>query len=160
MNTNSLLLSLTHLKPDEEMPVSWTIPSAFLGFSAQDEVQPQGEITAQGTCSLVDDYAVVRLDIRASFSVPCALCNERFDHHVVITSWTHQERVDQLRQMKWDLSDVIREEIVISLPFFPLCGGKECLHVEEIRKYLHTPQQKDEKDETTSPFQDFFNKNG
>jgi len=155
MNTNALILYLDHLQPDEEMAVSYTIDPAFLDFNPKDEVQPSRPVVVEGTCSLVDDFVILNLLVKAFFSVHCAHCNEQFEYEVCIDHFAHQELLENIEQKKWNLSEIVREAIVLELPFFPQCGGKKCLHIDELRKYFHVQTQ--EKDEgNSSPFQSFF----
>lgn len=155
MSTQPLVLFLDQLLPDEEMSVSWTLDPDFLDFPPNDEVQPSRSAVVQGVCSLVDGVALLNLQVKAFFFVRCALCNESFEYEVCIDRLTYQELVENIKKKRWDVSGVVREAIVIEIPFFPQCGGKECLHREEIQKYLHVPTQENE-EEKSSPFQSFF----
>lgn len=155
MSTQPLVLFLDQLLPDEEMSVSWTLDPSFLDFSPNDEVQPSRSVLVQGVCSLVDGVALLNLRMRAFFSVRCALCNEPFEYEVCLDRWTHQELVENIKKKRWDVSEKVREAIVVEIPFFPQCGGNKCLHREEIQKYLHVPAPEKE-EEKSSPFQSFF----
>lgn len=155
MHDNSHILYLDHLQPDEELTVSCTLDPIFLELSVEDEAQPLKPVVVEGVCSLVDGCVMLDLLVHAFFSVRCALCNETFEYEVRLDRFRHQEMMENIDQRKWDLRGLLREAIVIELPFFPLCGGNECLHKDEIRKYFasHLEEKEEEK---SSPFHNFF----
>jgi uncharacterized metal-binding protein YceD (DUF177 family) len=155
MHTNSLIVSLDHLNTDEEMPISFVLEPSFLELSPQDEMKPSRPVVIEGTVSLVDDYVLLNMEIRAFFHVHCASCNDVFEYEVCLDQFSHQELLENIARRKWDVSEIVREAIVIELPLFPQCGGKECLHMDEIQKYFHTLSEEKE-EEKSSPFQSFF----
>lgn len=155
MKKSCCIVSLDHLQQNEEIRLLYELDPAFLDLSIHDEAQPSKPVFVEGACSLVDDYVLVNVRVRAFFSLRCAFCNEPFEYEVSLDHYAHQERVESLRTKEWDLSEHLRESILLELPFFPQCGGKVCLHRDEIQKYFSSRTQK--KDEQQQfPFENFF----
>ena len=157
MNTHVSVLTLDHLQQDEELPISWTLDPSFLDLAPNDEVQPTRSVVVKGTYSSVGEYVMFEVSMQAFFSLPCALCNERFEYEVCIGKFRHQELAENIKQKKWDIGELLREVLLLELPFFPQCGGKQCLHHEEVQRYFSKGTSEKE-GETKNPFQDFFEK--
>lgn len=139
--STTCLLFLDDLSREEEVSLAFELDPSFLDLTEKDEAQPSKPIVAQGTASLVGEFICLNLDVQCSFMLPCALCNEKFEYEVS-ASIEHQEPVENIKQRKWDFTDLVREAILLEVPFFPQCGGETCRHRDEIQKYLVNPEEK------------------
>lgn len=160
MNNSVSLIYLDQLQQGNELPLSCVLDPCFLELQETDEAQCIAPVSIQGTCACVDDFVVLNVGVRALFTLPCALCNERFEYEVVLDRFRHQETLQDIKSPTWDFSTVLREAILLEIPFFPQCGGKECVNKDEVKKYFtqHREAGADEEKKNT-PFQDFFEKN-
>lgn len=160
MSRSACTIDLTSLRHEQEMPLSLVLDAAFLDLSEKDEAKASGPVSLEGICSLVDEYVVLQLSIKAQFLLPCAMCNEPFTYEVFIENLCHQEHVGDKRHPTWDFSEVIREAILLELPFFPQCGQaenqKKCLRFDEVKKYLVSQKSDAQQDEVHTPFKEFF----
>ena len=110
----------------------------FLDLADGDELFATSDVEIVGQVCCVEKSILFRGNVRACFSLPCAVCNERFNLDVSLTEWMHEEAWQKVQGRKWDLSEPIREALLLQVPFYPRCGGEECCHREEIDQFLYS----------------------
>lgn len=129
------VLFLDDLRREDECPLSLEVDPAILELSEKDEAKPVHPIVLKGTASLLGEFISLRLKVQCTFILPCALCNEPFEYELQATI-DHQEPVSDIRHRQWNFTEVVREAILVELPFFPQCGGSDCKNRQQIQKYL------------------------
>lgn len=110
----------------------------FLDLKEDDALLATSDVTLVGNVLCADGHMVFQGDIGVTFSLVCALCNERFCYTISCPDWMHTDPISVVREGKWDLSEPIREELLLQVPFYPRCGGDECLRRKEIDVYMHS----------------------
>ena len=138
--SNKCLFFLDQLQGGGEIAIDLELDPSFLELQETDEAKACSSIVVEGPACLVDGFICLSVEATGSFRMACALCNEPFEYKVKVPI-RHQEPTDTMKQGKWNFTEVVREAILLELPFFPQCGGKECLHREEIQKYLVDPKE-------------------
>jgi len=122
----------------DEVSVQIQCRPSFLELADDDELLPISDVEVVGKAYCVEKSIIFTGNVRACFSLPCAVCNQRFDLNVSLTEWTHEEGWQKVQGREWDLSEPIREALLLQVPFYPRCGGEECCCREEIDKYLYS----------------------
>ena len=124
--------------------------SAFLELHDEElsAVQP---ISLKGTCSLVDGWIIITAHIQATLHAICSMCADDTDIVIDLPHWEHTEEFST--QNTLDITEAVREAILLEAPFFPLCGGSVCRNIDKIRTFIRS---EDETEETHTPFRDLL----
>jgi uncharacterized metal-binding protein YceD (DUF177 family) len=146
----SLCVHLDQLQGGETQEIEFNVSPEFLDVQENDGFLAKHPVQIEGQAYIAEDYLVLDFNIETAITLACALCNTEFELPVELHHFLHEEALKDIKKKKFNFSDVVREAIILEIPFYPLCGGKECLHRGEIEKYL----KKENIEETHSPFAD------
>lgn len=115
---NPFHIDLRHLPADGKQ-ISGTLPPSFFDLSATDTVRPESPMVYD--LQIMRDGAdlVVTGSLRAEFSLECGRCLERFRHCIDLPVYQSELLIEKEGIM--DLTDLVREDILLSLPNFPRC---------------------------------------
>lgn len=114
----------------------------------EDEMRFHDTVSLEGTAYVTDDWLILRLNVHTTVELTCSVCNSKFNFEIAITDLMHEEPLENIRDKTFDLLPVVRENVLLAVPFYPQCGITSCLHRKEIEPYL----KKDHP--TNSPFKD------
>lgn len=147
---------IDRLKNGAVEAISEEIDPMILGLN-DNEITCKDPIVVSGKAYLVEDFLIIHLKIKAKIYLKCALCSEVFPQELELDDVHEEESLDQLPQGIFDFSETIRQAIFLEVPFYPQCGGKECLNRKDYEKYLKKESKEGDKaldsDERYSPFQ-------
>jgi uncharacterized metal-binding protein YceD (DUF177 family) len=130
----------------------------FMDISEK-EVAFKDPIKVEGEAYLAEDWLIVRLSIIAHATLQCALCNDTFRFPIHLQDMMHEEPLENIREATYDLLPLIRESILLEIPFYPQCGITKCNKRQEVEKYLKKePKVQEEKKGINGhkPFQDML----
>ena len=144
-------LFVDRLKAGGEDEISEKIAPPFLDLKEGDDIKIDEPITVEGQAYVAGDFLILSLHIVAHLEIKCALCNEPFHLVVDLPRFIHEEAVDEIKHGVFDYGELVRETILLEIPFYPQCGGKVCSNRERVEKYLKT--QEDKEEEGYQPFQ-------
>src|SRR6185295_13577109 len=96
---------------------------------------------------VAEESLICSLEIEVLLELPCSLCREPFSFPLHILEYTHEEPLSQIKHGMFDAGPLVREAILLEIPFYPQCGGKECKNRASVEKYL-----KKEKKDNYHPF--------
>ena len=146
-------IHVDHLKRDEVEEISETLSSGFLELPPNDEVKAVKPIVVKGEAYIAGDYLIVSLHIVTQLQIPCAVCNEIFSFTVDLPDFVHEEPLEGIKHGVFDFAELVRETVLLEVPFYPQCGNTCCLNREQVEKYLKK-KEKSREEEGYQPFQD------
>ncbi|MEO0445580.1 MAG: DUF177 domain-containing protein [Verrucomicrobiota bacterium] len=86
------------------------------------EVQPNGRVSYQLRLERLDDSILVRGAVEAPFMIQCVRCLAKVPLRVALTDWAFYLPLEELKEGPTiDLTDPIREDILLALPTYPHC---------------------------------------
>jgi uncharacterized metal-binding protein YceD (DUF177 family) len=118
-----------------------------------DECSVLSPIQVRGNIYKTDDWVILEAEVDTSIQMPCSTCNEPFEYSIHIDSWKVQENISSIKEGFWDLTEQLREAIVLEFPFLAVCGNGSCTNVDRIRPYLKSDVKKDSAIVTHRPFE-------
>ena len=121
----------------------------FLDLPEGDELVPSSKVTVRGTACRAGEWVVVKGEVETAMELPCAMCNERTVFAVGPFVWKADVPVADVKEGRLDLTEALREAVLLEVPYFVKCGGKVCRNEQTIRQYL-APNETDERHQ---PFQ-------
>jgi uncharacterized protein len=141
MHTKSLLsLKIDQLKGDSESFSEELAPFVF-DLPPDDELQAVSPMFIEGEAYVTEGFLIVSFQAKATFSVPCGFCNERFSLEITHKKQLHEVPLEEIQDSVFDLAGYAREEILLEIPYYPLCGKERCLKRKEVEKYLKKPTE-------------------
>ena len=114
-----MLIELPKLSPDGES-FSGEEPAELLRLKAGDTVQAEGPVEYDFFVQLVGHELVVQGRVSAELAVTCGRCAEIYSTNLVISDFLRASEI-QPGQESVDLTDDIREEVLLHLPHYPVC---------------------------------------
>jgi len=146
---NTFIIQVDQLKNGEQKKISERLSPSFLELSPEDEIRNSEPVLVDGLVYLTDEYLILDLNIQANLILVCGYCNESFNFPVKRTHFMHEEAIENIPKGIFDIGDFVRQTILLEVPFYQLCGGKECHNRKRMEKFL---SQK--KEEQFHPFKD------
>lgn len=119
----------------EQISIDEQVDPLFLELSEKDEVVPVSSVRVCGKAYRAQEWLVVNANVFVQIRLPCSTCNE----DVVLSlepSLVHQEPIERIDGSFWDMSVVVRELILLEVPFFVHCGGTSCMNYNELKRYF------------------------
>ncbi len=144
-----LKIYIERLRDGKTETISETLAPSFMEVSEQ-EVHFEKPILLSGEAYVTDEWLILTLTIQTEATLHCALCNDAFGYDIAIEHMMHEEPLENIRDGTFDLLPLVRESILLEIPFYPQCGATECLKRGEFERFL-----KKEGDKTAQmPFKD------
>lgn len=136
---DALKIYVDRLKDGRREALHATVSPLQLSMPDEIELQFAAPITVGGEAYLTDDHLIARLDIRTEALMPCSICNQKapfalsIDHHYVTIP------LEEIHNALYDLSDEIRETLLLHVPPFIECQEGTCPDRSTINTFLKTP---------------------
>ena len=97
-----------------------TLPESFFLLEPQDDVQVSGPLRYDLHVAKDEEDFCVSGELEAAFSLVCGRCAERFPQKVHLRDYFTEVEENKENSII-DLTDAIREDILLSLPSYPRC---------------------------------------
>ncbi|HEY1084498.1 MAG TPA: hypothetical protein VGE29_19685 [Prosthecobacter sp.] len=115
---NPFLIDIRNL-PGDGKQVSGTLPASFFKLEEKDLIRAESPLTYDINIIRDGKDIIVTGTLDATFSLECGRCVERFKQQVTLEEYQAEVPIEKDPTM--DLTDLIREDILLSLPNFPRC---------------------------------------
>ncbi len=111
--------------PEDGLHLVGELDGALIGIDEAD-LRSTGPLHYDVEVQLYDTELVLRGRVSASFRMRCVRCLEEFDYDLELDELTLS--ADVKGKLAVDLTDELREELVLELPAYPKCElvGEEC----------------------------------
>jgi uncharacterized metal-binding protein YceD (DUF177 family) len=125
----------------------------FLDLPEGDELVPSSKVEVRGTAYRAGEWIVVEGRVETSMSLPCATCNEQTVFPIGPFVWKIDVLATNVKNGMLDLTEELREAILLEVPHLVKCGGEVCRNESTVRQYLVSDEHRtDENDERYQPF--------
>ena len=114
-----MLIEIPKLSPDGEQ-IAGEEPAALLGLGPQDTIEAEGPVRCDFFVQLVGRELVVQGQVTVELAVTCRRCAEIYSTRLTISDFLRTSEI-QAGQEAVDLTDDIREEVLLNLPHYPVC---------------------------------------
>ena len=84
-------------------------------------VKPFGGVRYRLKAQLFGSELLVRGHLEQDFTLVCSRCGEDFDDTIVVDDFTISREIDDAAP-EADLTDEVRESIILTLPTYPVCS--------------------------------------
>lgn len=139
----------------DDKPESWDLEVSpdFLSFSEK-EMSFDSPVYVHGMAQVTDDELLVQLQLATKVTMPCSICNQKFEYQFQAEPVVHCVPVKEVKGAVFDWGPIAREAILLDLPHFAKCGGEHCHNQGEMERYMKAGQAGDasDKDGNYQPF--------
>jgi uncharacterized metal-binding protein YceD (DUF177 family) len=95
----------------------------------------KGPVSLKGEVYLVDQELVFHLSLKVKAVLLCSVCNQEVSTDINIKDSYQSVPVDEVKSAIYDMTELLREMILLEVPSFIECQGS-CPQREEINKFL------------------------
>jgi uncharacterized metal-binding protein YceD (DUF177 family) len=121
------------------------LPPDFLDIH-DEELAFNEPVHVGGEAYLADDHLVIHLSIKTTAQMPCAICNNTVLLPIAIKDLYLTHPLDEIKNPIYDLSEEVRENILLQAPLFAECNLGKCPERENVKKFMKSgdPSKKSE----------------
>ncbi len=119
-----LIVDLARLDPDGEQ-LQGELPASVLDLSADDEVSPKSGLFYDVFAQIIGSELLVRGQVWQRVGSLCSRCGEGFEREIRESEFCASEEILDANAFL-DLTEGLREAIILALPAYPLCA-EACL---------------------------------
>lgn len=123
------------LKDGVEEKILETLPPDFLEVCEAELAFPE-PVILKGTATMTDSMVVLYFNIETVAVMPCAICNQECRVKIVIRNFCHTEKLSEIKGGVFDYRKVLREGILLELPYTAECNEGCCPERSTLAKYL------------------------
>ena len=118
-----MIIEVTKI-PESGLKIKAVEPGEILDLGEGAEFSPDGPVSCDLYVQLVDDILIVRGTVTIPLKAQCARCTQIFSTSVTDSGFLRDFSGIQGTE-EVDVTEAIREALILSLPHFPLCD-EEC----------------------------------
>ena len=141
---------------EEESFLEESFAPSLVDLPDGDECLVHSPIKVRGNVYKANDWVILEASVDTSILMPCSTCNELFEYPIHIDSWRVQENLSSIKEGFWDLTEQLREVIVLEFPHLAMCGKSACKNFDKVKPYLKSDIEKDSGLVTHRPFEELL----
>ena len=135
MTISPLLIYVDRLKDGSVDKFSESISTDFLGV-CEKELSFNNQLSLSREIYVADDHLIIRLSAKTSAYVPCAICNMPVELTLIIDNFYHAQPLVEISSGIFDLTEMLREDLLIQVPQFSECSSGKCPARKEMKQFL------------------------
>jgi uncharacterized metal-binding protein YceD (DUF177 family) len=136
---HTLKIYTDRLKGGHLLKVEETLSPDFLDIQEK-ELLFQEPVRVTGDIYLAEDHLVMHLTMETSATLPCSICNTAVHTPIFIKNAYLTEPLDEIKHALFDVTERIRETILLQVPLFAECNCGQCPERKEIKKFLKSEE--------------------
>jgi uncharacterized metal-binding protein YceD (DUF177 family) len=126
---------LHRLRDGHEERIEESLSPGFLDIHEAD-LAFKSPITLKGSVAVADETLVLTLAIETEAIMPCAICNRNVNVKILIPDFCHTENLADIKGGIFDYKEILREGILLELPYTAECNGGGCSERAALAKYF------------------------
>ena len=151
--SNPLTIYIDRLENGRVEKISQVLSPDFLDTQEKELSFPE-KVSLEGEAYLTGEQLIIHLKIKTAALIPCSICNAPVTLPIAPPDFTHVEDLRDLRKPIFDLAPLVREAILLEIPSFAECNGKNCSERKNLMPYL----KKSKSDHAHFPFENLDKK--
>ncbi|MCH9626938.1 MAG: hypothetical protein S4CHLAM2_05700 [Chlamydiales bacterium] len=133
--SDAFKIFVSRLRDGQKESIEESFSPAFLDIHEQ-ELAFSVPVVVQGEAELAQDTLVLRLNIETEATLPCAICNQDVQVKLEIADSCYPVPVAEIKGDVFNLKGVLREAILLELPYRAECKQGKCPEREVLSKYF------------------------
>ncbi len=135
----NLKIYIDRLGDGQKQKVEETLTPDFLALDEEDLIYDD-PVKVRGEVYIANEDLVIQLNIETIAHLPCSICNDAVAIPIGIKNLYLTVPIAEIRGAIFDLSDEIRESILLQTPLFAECNDGQCPERENVKKFLRSDQ--------------------
>ena len=119
------------------------------------ELKFVGPLLLTGSAYVAETELIINWCFKVKALLPCTICTELTEVKVEIANGYECIQLSEIKNGIFNFKSLLREAVLIEVPFFAECNGGMCAQRAEISKYLKENDSDTSLDEGQNPFADF-----
>lgn len=150
----SFRIYVDQLRDGKKAIINEVLDPAFLRID-EPELAFKKKILVTGEAYLASSDLILHLNAEAEALIPCLICNDPVPTYIGIEGFYYTQPVSEIKSGVFSFEELLREIILIEVPFFAECHEGQCPHRSELAKYMKSTDEKHNRsEETYHPFSD------
>lgn len=150
----NLKIYIDRLSGGQTQKIEESLSPDFLDLDEEDLVFDD-PVALKGEVYIANDHLIIHLNIQTSAYLPCSICNDAVHAPISIKNLYLTRPLSEIHGAIFDLTDEVRESILLQTPLFVECNNGKCPERENIKKFLKSDQNIPEVGENSHfPFAD------
>ncbi len=150
----SLKIYVEQLRGGKTQSLQESIAPSFLAID-EPELSFVDPVVIEGEAYLAHEELVVQVKVSTKARIPCRVCNELFKYDIVVPKLVHVQPIEGFKRGYFDISEMLREAILLEVPPIAECHGGHCPSRGELEGYLRQTVAEDSvEEEGYHPFKD------
>src|ERR1700722_6212838 len=102
----------------------------------------ESPVICVGTATVADEMLLLQLAIETEATMRCAICNRDVQVKISITDFYVTKRLSEIKSGVFNYQEVLREGILLELPYSAECNGGDCPERVSLAKYFTKKAEK------------------
>lgn len=130
-----LKIYVEQLRGGKNWPLHADLAPDFLQIE-EEELAFKDPVRIDGEAYLAQDELVVQVSIKTKAEVPCCICNDVFKLEISVPKLIQVEPLEGIKRGYFDISELLREAILLEVPLIAECHEGKCPKRKEIERLL------------------------
>ena len=131
----NLKIYIDRLKGGQTQKLDESLPPDFLEIDEEDLLF-EDPVSLQGETYLADEHLIIHLNIETTAYLPCSICNDAVQTPIAVKNIYLTVPLSDIKGAIFDISEEVRESILLQTPLFTECNQGKCPERENIKKFL------------------------
>ncbi len=116
-----MTVDIRNIPEDEHLTIEGELTDDICQLPENDAASVSGPLTYRAEASIISENLLLRGNFNQPFELTCCRCNQAFRHTVRLSGHSLLAPLGNLTLI--DLTDALREDIILALPNFPHCNN-------------------------------------
>lgn len=123
------------LKDGQQEVIEETLSPDFLDIH-EAELSFSVPVVLQGKAEVAENTLILQLSIETEATLPCSICNQDVQVKIGISDFYHTEELANVKDGVFDYRQILREAILLELPYTAECNEGSCPERESLARYF------------------------
>ncbi len=122
------------------------------------ELEMIGDLSVIGEVYIAGNELILHLSLNVTAQLPCKFCNGPAEVPIEVNDLYETIEVDKLKTGIFNFLEIVKENLLIEVPFLAECNQGNCSERAEMGKYL-SKEESSNKDQGQKPFANLERRN-
>jgi uncharacterized metal-binding protein YceD (DUF177 family) len=135
MSADCFKIFVDRLAEGNSEKISLTVEPQFMDL-AEGELKFSHPVELKGRAYVSDQSLFLHLSAKTTAHLPCSICNQMTQVSLDIPEFVHAESVAEIKGKVYDFSPIVREALLLELPYTAECAEGKCPEREKLKQYF------------------------
>ena len=136
---DQLKIYIDRLNNGQTLKIEEKLSPNFLEID-EDDLSFEDPVHLNGEAYLSNEHLVIHLNLSTAAYLPCSICNVPVQIPIALKNIYLTQPLDEIKGAIYDMTNEIRESILLQAPPFTECNNGKCPERENVKKFLKSQQ--------------------